>query len=290
MVRSSRYELSPSCTRVIPLIIRKVYWDESPLFQFQALPSNGFPVSSWDDQDEAWKDVVIGIRKVCAELRESTAETDQQSEAVTVDVPEIDIDDRGLLDHLEDFDADMKQSAQVMEEMGVNLNAYTLDLKLYAAKIQAAMSVPSSGLPKKLARQLAARINGHTKRQEPLTEELEELWNEIPSSLDFIVSYYEPYVSAETKKELLELRNATLILEKQSKEAKETIEDLSTSVEEVPNFERKLTRALTAFRFQAQSQVLVLSGITKSTHDLRLRITKILRDKYGEGLSSKPCK
>ena len=239
-------------------------------------------MSSWDDQDEAWTNVVIGIRKVCAELRESTAETDQQTEVVTVDAPQVVIDDRGLLDHIEDHTADTKQLVEVMEEMTVNLGAFTNDLNRYAAKIRVAMSVPNSGEPKKLVRQLAARINGHTRRQVPLTEELEDLWNEIVSSTDFVVSYYEPYVSAENKEALLILRNATWMMEKVSKEAAQSIEDLSTSVEDVPNFERKLTRALTAFRFQTDRQVLVLNGITKSNHDLALRITKILRDKYGE--------
>ena len=270
-------------TRVIPIVIRAVLWEEWPLAHLLVLPSNGLPVASWDVQDEAWTNVVIGIRKVCDELRESTAETDQKkTEVVTVDAPQVVIDDRGLLDHIEDHTADTKQLEEVMEEMTVNLGAYTRDLNLYAPKILAAMSVPNSGVPKKLARQLAARINGHTKRQVPLTEELEDLWNEIVSSTDFVVSYYEPYVSAENKEALLELRNTTLILEKASEEAAQSIDDLSTSVEEVPNFERKLTRALTAFGSQTQSQVLVLSRITKSAHDLALRMTKILRDKYGE--------
>jgi hypothetical protein len=54
--------------RVIPIILRKCDWSDAPFGKLQALPKNGKPVKSWADQDEAFTDIVKGIRKVIAEL------------------------------------------------------------------------------------------------------------------------------------------------------------------------------------------------------------------------------
>jgi hypothetical protein len=50
--------------RIIPIILRPVYWHGSSLDKLQALPTNAKPVKSWSDQDEAFYNVVEGIRKV----------------------------------------------------------------------------------------------------------------------------------------------------------------------------------------------------------------------------------
>jgi len=52
--------------RVIPIILRPVYWQIDPLRKLQALPTDGTPVTgaSWHSIDEAFLNVVEGIRKV----------------------------------------------------------------------------------------------------------------------------------------------------------------------------------------------------------------------------------
>jgi serine/threonine protein phosphatase PrpC len=49
---------------VIPIILRPVAWDETPFGKFQALPSEGKPVTSWLNLDEAFLDIARGIQKV----------------------------------------------------------------------------------------------------------------------------------------------------------------------------------------------------------------------------------
>ena len=53
---------------VIPIILRWVSWQRTPLGELQALPKDGKPVKSWQDEDEAFYNVVEGIHKVVAEL------------------------------------------------------------------------------------------------------------------------------------------------------------------------------------------------------------------------------
>ena len=51
--------------KVIPIILRHVYWHEGTLGTLQALPKDGKPVTGpdWHNQDEALYDVTLGIRK-----------------------------------------------------------------------------------------------------------------------------------------------------------------------------------------------------------------------------------
>ncbi len=46
---------------VIPVILRPVYWQGAPFSKLQALPTDGKPIKSWHDEDEAFYDVVKGI-------------------------------------------------------------------------------------------------------------------------------------------------------------------------------------------------------------------------------------
>ncbi len=58
--------------RVIPIILRHVYWQVEPLSRLQALPKDAKPVNSWQDEDEAFFNVVQGIRNTIEELNVQT--------------------------------------------------------------------------------------------------------------------------------------------------------------------------------------------------------------------------
>ena len=53
---------------VLPIILRPVYWQGTPLGQLQALPTGAKPVTRWNDPDDAFEDVVLGIRKVVGDF------------------------------------------------------------------------------------------------------------------------------------------------------------------------------------------------------------------------------
>lgn len=56
--------------RVIPIIFRRVHWKKAPFGKLQALPTEGKPVTSWHNLDEAFFDIVEGIRKIVEESTE----------------------------------------------------------------------------------------------------------------------------------------------------------------------------------------------------------------------------
>ena len=58
--------------RVIPVILRPVYWQGAPFGKLQALPVGDKPITdpSWSSQDEAFCNVAEGIRIAVEELTE----------------------------------------------------------------------------------------------------------------------------------------------------------------------------------------------------------------------------
>lgn len=54
--------------RVIPIILRSVYWQETPLGKLQALPKGNQPIKSWQDQDVVLTEIERDIREVIKKL------------------------------------------------------------------------------------------------------------------------------------------------------------------------------------------------------------------------------
>jgi hypothetical protein len=69
---------------VIPVILRPVYWQEEPLRNLQALPRDGKPITTWSNQDEAFLDVVRGIREVVNQIRARSSPVPPQKVALVV--------------------------------------------------------------------------------------------------------------------------------------------------------------------------------------------------------------
>ena len=54
--------------RVIPVLLRHADWNNPPIDKLSPLPSNRKPIKSWNDRDEAFLEVVKGIRQEVARL------------------------------------------------------------------------------------------------------------------------------------------------------------------------------------------------------------------------------
>jgi hypothetical protein len=53
---------------VVPILLRPVDWTGVPFARLRALPTNAKPVTTWSNQDQAFADVVAGIRQVIETL------------------------------------------------------------------------------------------------------------------------------------------------------------------------------------------------------------------------------
>ncbi|WP_438006201.1 AAA family ATPase [Sorangium sp. So ce321] len=63
----ARHDAGQAC--VIPVILRKTDWHSAPFARLQALPKDARPITLWQDRDEAWHDVALGIRRAIEALR-----------------------------------------------------------------------------------------------------------------------------------------------------------------------------------------------------------------------------
>lgn len=60
--------------RVVPIIVRPTDWQSSALGELQALPRNGEPIITWPHRDEAWLEVVQGLRRILDERDPGTVQ------------------------------------------------------------------------------------------------------------------------------------------------------------------------------------------------------------------------
>ncbi len=58
---------------VIPIIIRPIEWKNAPFGELTALPKNNKAVSTWTNQDEAYREITEGIRSVLTNRRKDKA-------------------------------------------------------------------------------------------------------------------------------------------------------------------------------------------------------------------------
>jgi hypothetical protein len=62
----ARHDAKEAC--VLPIILRPSDWEGSPFEKLQVLPTYGKPVSKWTSHDDAWKNVVEGIKRAIKDL------------------------------------------------------------------------------------------------------------------------------------------------------------------------------------------------------------------------------
>lgn len=54
--------------RVVPILLRSVIWQQTPLADFQILPPDGKPITLWEDRDEAWQIIAFSIGQVISSM------------------------------------------------------------------------------------------------------------------------------------------------------------------------------------------------------------------------------
>ena len=55
--------------RVIPIILRPADWSGTSFSKLQAFPTNGKPVTSWSNRDEAWLNVETAIKTAIEDIK-----------------------------------------------------------------------------------------------------------------------------------------------------------------------------------------------------------------------------
>lgn len=91
-----RYERRDTC--VIPIILKPSDWGDAPFGKLQALPKNAKPITTWQDQDEAFLNVTQGIRRAVDEIAKSKAPSSTASGTAAPETPMPSTTSGGLTD------------------------------------------------------------------------------------------------------------------------------------------------------------------------------------------------
>jgi hypothetical protein len=73
--------------RTIPIILRPVNLENTQLGKLQALPTDGKPVTSWSNRNNAFLDIVKGIRKAIEEFNQSTLNETRIAQEIDIHAP-----------------------------------------------------------------------------------------------------------------------------------------------------------------------------------------------------------
>lgn len=65
---------------VIPIILRPSDWADAPFSKLQALPKDALAITLWDNEDQAWLNVVSGIKASIAEINSLKTRKGEKSE------------------------------------------------------------------------------------------------------------------------------------------------------------------------------------------------------------------
>jgi hypothetical protein len=68
---------------VLPIILRPVYWNNTPFSKLQVLPREGNAITRWNDRDEAFVNVVEGIDKAIQSLSQSLTQKSSNNRSKT---------------------------------------------------------------------------------------------------------------------------------------------------------------------------------------------------------------
>ena len=72
-------------SRVVPILLRHTDWETSDIAKLQSFPTDAEPITTWSNEDKAFKNVAQGIRRIVEELQRVKS-PGSQGEPVVVEV------------------------------------------------------------------------------------------------------------------------------------------------------------------------------------------------------------
>jgi TIR domain/Effector-associated domain 9 len=118
-----RHEAREAC--VIPIILKPVDWSDAPFGKLQALPKSATPITTWQDQDQAFLNVAQGIRKVVEEMAKS--KTSSNASGTTTAVTSGGLSDRQRRRLEQELDSLQKQYDSVSTKLARLGQAHSIE-------------------------------------------------------------------------------------------------------------------------------------------------------------------
>ncbi|MEH2251903.1 TIR domain-containing protein [Nostoc sp.] len=118
--------------RVIPIILKLTDWNGAPFGKLQALPKNAKPITTWQDQDEAFLNIAQGIRRVVEEMAKSKPSTSTPAKNTTPATSSLSATSGGLSERQrrrleQEQDSVQQQYELVSKKLGMLGKAYAIE-------------------------------------------------------------------------------------------------------------------------------------------------------------------
>jgi TIR domain len=75
--------------RVIPVILKPCDWQGTPFGLLQALPKDGKPVTTWANRDQAFTDIVLGIKAAVAHIQRASLQEAVKQTPISLQQPHL---------------------------------------------------------------------------------------------------------------------------------------------------------------------------------------------------------
>lgn len=168
----NRHQLGKA--KVIPIILRPALWEDTPLGQLQALPTQAKPITQWHDQDAAFEDVARGIQKVVEQLRGMLREEALRNEKIN---------------HLKDAVANLYQSFTLINERASRIESKVDEQNKRKQELEAELLKVNALLDVAKTNQLQTQNElGQMKKQlQETSEQLVSLGGELDRSISRVL-------------------------------------------------------------------------------------------------------
>jgi TIR domain len=123
---------------VVPILVRRVHWEGAPFSGLEMLPSNGLPIAIWADHDEAFYDVVIGIKRAIQKLLDTPVlpivvphqvKSEPQQKESTISIPEYVGEEGQLAEGAHDFIVGANAAPEAMRLLVQNICVWAVALE-----------------------------------------------------------------------------------------------------------------------------------------------------------------
>lgn len=271
--------------QVIPIILRPVDLEGDPLEKLQFLPTDGKPVSTWGNVDEAWLSVARGIRLTCNNIqtlrprqkeRSSPTSTGDENED-TDESEQVPIEDLGVFDFVDELETGMQVVSTAQNDITSLTEVATDSLRRHTrdAEILRLSGNPNIAKEAKLiAGRIARDLSVYASKVDPCLELLRSTWDRneevfirlIDSAKDF-----EP----DNQDEIRKLRNAIGDAKASMSDLRESVLAADDAYEGLGRFAAVLKSAERRIHDMHDKMIDVYWQIENSMEQMILRIDKM---------------
>ncbi len=260
--------------RVIPIMIRPVDWKGAPFAAMKMLPRDAKALTTWRNRDEAWKNVIEGIRSAIQELQLEQTDSERSLIAQSIDSEEL-----GWLD----LAANIEESLQGFLAQFDRLNALPIriqeSLKIPLIRLQAGSS--GSASQKRESLSIVAKVflgyASDTKSQLP---KLQGTWttyfNSMAQLAEFLVKHSWAVQSSENQTGITAAIASLAHFHQGIREPIEKLQASRIDIEQYVGISKDLTQAVKQNMQALDGSIDLMQSIENSLTSLLMSFTGLI--------------